>query len=430
MKVEKKELDKSQLEINVELSIEEFKPFIVKGTEAVAKDIKIEGFRPGKAPYEMIKQKIGEMTILEEAARLAINKTLDKVFKDYVDEQVVGQPKVDVTKLAPDNPMAYKVVVALIPEINLGEYKNLKIKQKKTVLKDEDVNKTLSELQEMRVQEKIVDRDIKDKDKTVVDIQMFLDKVPVEGGQSKDTAVIIGKNYIVPGFGKKLIGAKKGDIREFSLPYPKEHHMKNLAGKMVDFKVTIKEVYERVLPELDDKFALGFGLKKIDELKENIKKSMTTQRAQEEAQKAERTVLEELIKKSKIGDIPETLIESESRNMILELEQTVKQKGGKFDDYLQSIGKTQEQLQIDVMPEAVKRVKASLIIREIAIKEAVKVKPEEVEDHIKHMKEHYKDKKELWPRFETEDYKNYIINTLTSRKVADKLREWNIQVEK
>ncbi len=142
MNISKKDLGKSQIEITVELEAEEFKPYVLRGAQKVSEEVKIEGFRPGKAPYEILKNKIGEMTILEEAAHIAIDKTIDKIVKDNVSganlpaglrtgqagRQVVGQPQVNITRLAPDNPMEYKIIITLLPEIKLGKYKDLKIK--------------------------------------------------------------------------------------------------------------------------------------------------------------------------------------------------------------------------------------------------------------------------------------------------------------
>src|SRR3989338_5315839 len=129
MNITKKDLGKSQIEITVELTAEEFKPYVLRGAKKVSQEVKIQGFRPGKAPYEILKNKIGEMTILEEAAHLAIDKTVDKVIKENVVGQFVGQPQVNVTKLAPGNPMEYKMILTLLPEVKLGAYKDLKIKQ-------------------------------------------------------------------------------------------------------------------------------------------------------------------------------------------------------------------------------------------------------------------------------------------------------------
>ncbi len=426
MNVEKKPLEKSQIELNVELSVEEFKPFLEKGAARVSKDVKIEGFRPGKAPFDIVKRKVGEMTILEEAARLAVNDTLGTVIRDHVEGTPVGQPRVDITKLAPGNPVGYKVVLALLPEVTLGTYKDLGIRRKTVEVKDEEVDKMLGEFREMRVKEAVSLRPIKDGDKVLIDMQMFLDKVPVEGGQSADTAVIVGKDYIVPGFDKQLLGMAKGEIREFTLPYPKDFHMKNIAGKMVEFKVTVKDVFSRELPELNDEFAAGFGLKKMEELKDNLKKSLAKQKEQERDQAMEREMLDKIIDKSRFGDIPEMLVESESHNMIHELEHTVADQGGKFEDYLQSINKTRNQLTLDLLPEAVKRVKASLLIRELAIKEDIKVSDKEMEEQLEQLKKAYKDNPKMLEQSKSPEYRAYLRNALSSQKVVDKLKEWNV----
>ncbi|MFH0891586.1 MAG: trigger factor [Candidatus Falkowbacteria bacterium] len=423
MNVEKKELPKSQVELTVELSVDEFKPYIEQGAAKISREVKIDGFRPGNVPYEILKKKIGEMTILEEASRIAIDKTIDKVFKDHVKGQPVGSPKVDITKIAPGNPLVYKIVIAILPAVTLGEYKDLKVKQKKATVGTEETDRMMNEIREMRVKEVLVDREIKDGDKVLADINMFLDKVPVEGGQGKGAAVVIGKNYVVPGFDKKILGMKKGEVREFGLPYPKDYHMKNLAGKMIEFKVKVNEVYERVLPELNDELASGFGLKNMEELTTNIKKSLEEQKKREAEQSAEKEMLEKLVGKARFGDMPEVLIEHEARTMLSELEQTVTERGGKFEDYLSSLGKSKEQLTLEILPEAVKRVKTSLLVREVAEAEKIRVEAAEVEKNVEEMKKQYKD---LAGRFDTPEYRSYILNVLTSRKVIDKLREWNI----
>jgi trigger factor len=426
MKIEKKDLGKSQFELMVEMSAEELKPYIEQGAKQVAREVKIDGFRPGNVPYDILRQKIGDMTIWEEAANIAINKNLDKIFKDNLERQVVGQPKVEITKLAPDNPLGFKIVVAVLPEIKLGEYKDLKIKRKKIEVSDEEVEKIINDLREMRVKEVLVERAIADKDKVLVDIGMFLDKVPVEGGQGKDAAIIVGKDYVVPGFDKKLIGAKKDDVREFELPYPDNFHMKNLAGRLVDFRVKIKEVYVRELPELNDEFAAGFGLKKIEELKENVKKSVVEQKEKEAEQVLEKEILEKILEKTRVNDLPELLIEHESHNMVHELEHTITDQGGKFADYLASLNKTHDQLMLDLLPEAVRRVKTSLLIREIGAKEGVKVGEAEIDEHIKEMRKHYNDQADVLGKLDTEEYRDYVYNVFSSRKIIEKLVEWNV----
>ncbi len=427
MKVEKKELGKSQVELMVELSTSEFKPYIEQGAVKVSRDVKISGFRPGKVPYRVLKQKIGEMTILEEAARIAIDKTIDSVIKNHVTGQPVGQPQVSVIKLAPDNPMEYKVVLAMLPEVTLGDYKNVKIKKKKVEVKSEEAEKMIEQLKEMQVKEVIADREARDGDKVIVDIQMFLDNVPIERGQSKDLAVIIGKDYIVPGFDKQLIRARKNEVKSFSLPYPANFHQKNLAGKLVNFKVVIKEIYKRQLPVLDDQFAHKLGFRNLSELRNNTKTSLLAEKEQREEQKVEIEMIEKIADKTKFGDVPELLVNHEAEIMIAELENSIVNQGGKFDDYLASLKKTRDQLALDLLPEAVKRVKGALLIREIALRENIKVSEQEVEKKAEELTGRYKGYKKIKQRIKEPSYKRYLQNVLVNRKVVEKLKEWNVE---
>jgi trigger factor len=429
MNVIKKQLEKSQVELTVELSVDEMKPYIKLGAEKVSREVKIDGFRSGKVPYEILKSKIGEQTILEEAAHIAINKTIDKAINENMEQgQAIGQPQISITKLAPENPLEYKIVIAIIPEIKLGEYKDLKIKMDDDIsVQDEEAMKTVEYLRESGVKEIIADREAKDGDKVLVDIEIFLDKVPVEGGQGKGVAIIIGKDYIVPGFDKNLINAKKGEVKDFSLPYPADHHMANLAGKMVEHRVKINEVYARELPEMNDEFAVKFGLKSYEELKNNIKKNLEAEKKQKAEQKAEIEMLDKIVKNSKFGDIPEMLVNSESHTMLHELEHSVTHQGGKFEDYLGSIKKTKEQLMLDLLPDAVKRVKSALVIREIALAEKIEISEKEVEEKIEELLKQYKGYEKVAERVKEPSYKAYLENTLVNKKVIEKLREWNFE---
>lgn len=433
MNIQKKDLGKSQIELTVELPFDEFKPYIKQGAEKISREIKIEGFRPGKVPYEILKQKIGEMAILEEAARIAINKTLETAIKGNITGQSqrevspVGQPQINITKLAPDNPMEYKAILAILPEIKLGDYKNAKVSREKTEVADEEVEKMINDLRETQVKEIIADREIKNGDKAVVDIEIFLDKVPVEGGQGKGTGVIIGKGYIVPGFGKKLIGGRKGEVREFSLPYPEDHHQRNLAGKLVEFRVKIKEIYERQLPEINKEFAKSFGSNSVDGLKENIRKGLAAEKQSKAGQKAEIEMLDKIIEKTKFGDMPEILIRNEAENMIAELEAAVANQGGKFEDYLSHLNKTRDQLALDLLPNAVKRVKTSLLIREIALAEKISAEDAEIDKEIEHILNHYKDSKGIEEKVKSPAHREYLRNLIGGRKVIDKLKEWNME---
>jgi trigger factor len=421
-----KDLEKSQRELTVELSVEEFTPYIQKGAEALSAKVKIEGFRPGKVPLEVLKTKIGEMSILEEAANIAIRKTIDEVIeKQTMDRQAIGQPQVNITKLAPNNPLEYKVIISLLPTIALGKYKDLNLKAEEAKIEDKELDKALTELREMRAQEVIVDRGVGEGDKVTVDIQMFLDKVPLEDGQHQDLAILMGKNYFVPGFDQKLLGAKAEEVRKFELPYPADHHQKNLAGKMVDFEVKVKAVYERKLPELNDALAAFFKLKDLEELKINLKESLLHDRKHQVDLKNEVAMLDKIMDDTKFGDLPEALVDSELKNMMVELEENVGRQGGKFEDYLQHLQKDRNALMLELAPNAVKRVKSALVLRELASVE--KIAPTEAQIHAKidELKKQYAGNKDILKMLEEPGYHGYLHNILTNEQVIARLKDWN-----
>lgn len=427
MNIQKKDLGNSQIELTVEFSVEEFKPHILRGAEQVSMHVKIEGFRPGKVPYEILKNKIGEMTILEEAARIAIDKTIDKVISENVSGQIVGQPRINVSKLAPDNPMEYKILLAMLPEIKIGDYKNLNIIQDAIEVKDAEVEDLIAELREMRANEIISEAEIKHGDRVIADIEIFLDKIPVEGGHGKSAGLIMGKNYVIPGFDKKIIGAKKNQVREFSLPYPDDYRDKNLAGKIAEFKVSVKEVYNRILPEVSDDFAKGFGLKNPDELRDSIKKSLLSEKEREQKQKSQSEMTDKIISRTKFGDIPEMLVKHEAEVMMSELEYNVKNQGAKFEDYLAHLKKTRDQITLELMPDAVKRVKVSLVMREISGLEKIFASREEVDAAIDEILNKYKDNKNTEDKIKSREFHDYTANNLTGKKVMEKLLEWNVR---
>lgn len=426
MQVNKKDLDKSQVELSIEVVWEELAPFLEKGANNVSAQVKIEGFRPGKVPYEVLKQKIGEMTILEEAANLFINKNLGGILeKNMVGQNPVGQPRIEITKLAPENPMELKMIVAFLPTIALGKYKDLNIKVDKISLEKGELEKAMKDLAEMRAQETIVEEAAQDGDKLIVDIDMFLDKVPVEGGQSKDLAILLGREYFVPGFDKKLEGAKKGDERSFQLPYPENHHQTNLAGKMVDFSVKIKEVYRREIPKLDDEFAAVFQFKNIKDLEKVLEDNIIHEKEHELEHKQEAQMLDLIIEDTKFGDLPEVLLENETRHMMSELEHSLEHQGLKLSDYLIHLKKTQEQFMLDLTPSAVKRVKSALILREIAVVEKVLTSEAELDKKIAEMKEANKGNEQAQETFKQPSYRSYLENALTNEKIMKQLKEWN-----
>jgi trigger factor len=428
MNVKKNDLGKGEIELIVEVEWKELSSFINRAAESISKEIKLEGFRPGKVPLEILKQKGYEMDILEEAARMLIGKQAYEAIKENIDEEkAIGQPEIGINKLAPDNPLEYKIKILVLPDVEIGNYKDLGLKKEEVNIKEEELNKALKDLADMRAQEKVSIEPIKDEDKVIASVNLFLGDVPVEDGQNPEVTILMGKDYFVEGFDKNLMGLKKGDEKDFNIKYPSNHWNKNLAGKLVSFKVKVKEIYKREKPEINDELAKTFRFNNLGQLKENLKKSIEEQKKKEIDQKTEGELLNKIIEGSKFGEIADGLIENESGMMIKELEQSVVSQGAKFEDYLKSIGKNEDQLKLDMMPNAVKRVKSALILKEIAKKEKIEISSEEINKEIEALKKQYGDNPDAVKNISTESYKAYLANFLLNQKILSSLKEWNIK---
>ena len=198
-----------------------------------------------------------------------------------------------------------------------------------------------------------------------------------------------------------------------------------MAGKLVEFVVKVKDVYERIIPELNDEFASFFHLKNLAELKKNLEESLLHEKKHNLDLKNESEMITKIIDKTKFGELPEEIINSEAKNMLAELEQSVIRQGGKFEDYLKHLKKTKDELMLEIIPNALKRVKSALLIREIAVIEKITAHEHEIEEKIAALKKQYKDNKDVLKMVEEKGYRSYLNNILTNEKVIAKLKEWN-----
>lgn len=422
MKTEVKKIERGQAELTVELTVEEYQPFLEQAAKKISENLKIPGFRPGKAGFGIVKQKVGEAEIWQEALEPAVQKTFIKA----LDEQkliTVGSPNIDVVKLAPENPVIYKATVSLLPEVELGDYSKIEIKSKPVEVKNEEVKKALTNLQKMRAKESLVDRAAKKGDKIDFDFETFMDKVPIENGKNEKFQLVIGEGNFIPGFEDNLVGLKKDDAKEFDLEFPKNYHQKNLAGRLADFKVKINAVYQMELPELNDEFAKNLGpFKSIKDLEDKIKENISQDAKLKEDHRLEEEMLDKLIEQSKFSDIPDILVDSEAKKMIHELEHNLADQGLDFNDYLNHIKKTREELLLDFTPQAIKRIKSALIIRQVGEQEKIKPTEKDIDIEVEKSKAMYKNNPEIEKQLNDLAYRGYLRNILSSQKVIDHLK--------
>lgn len=427
MKIDKKQLPKSLTELTIEITTEEFEPYLKEAAKKISSEHKFEGFRPGNAPYNIVKQRVGEGTIYETALEQGARKILAEICeKEEINP--VGHPKFDILKLVPGNPVSFKVTIPILPKITeLADYEKIEVKKKEINVKEEEVEKVINDLQKMQQEEKETDRPAGKEDKVIIDMSILVDNVPIEGGDAKDYGVYLSEDHYILGFNEKLIGIKIGETREFKLKFPKEHYQKNFAGKEADFKVICKNIFELIPPKIDDNFAEKMGQKTVKDLKELIRKNIQTEAETKENQRQEIEMLNKIVEKSKFEDIPEVLLNNETERMIAELQNGITRQGIPFEEYLKNIKKTIPQLKLDFAPQAVQRVKVSLVIREVAQKENIKADDKEVAEEIEKEMNFAKHDVEKQKQIRMTEYEDYVRAILTNRKVIELLKSKTIK---
>jgi trigger factor len=422
--VQLENLPKNALKIRVSVPHDEVMPFLEEAAARLSEETSIPGFRPGKAGFEVVKARVGEMKIYEEALERIVRKTfVEAVMANKV--ETVGSPKIDVEKLAPGNDIVYTAEVALMPKVTkLADWHNLSVSKKTAEANDQDVDLALKDLQRMQTKEVRAESGavVTDKDKAVVSMVLKKEGVPVEGGSSPNHAVYMSESYYVPGFKEKLVGMKEGEKKSFTLTFPSEHTSKMLSGAAVEFEVTLNEIHHLEHPTLDDAFAASLGQKDMAALRELLKQNIGGEKEQEEKGRQEREILETLAKESRFDDIPDLLLNEEINKMLHELERGASEQGMEFDTYLKSIKKTVAELKLEFTPQALLRIKVALILREIVKMEGIALEAKEVDEALDKIAERYEDK-EARDRIYASEYRDYVEYTLKNRKAIEKLRE-------
>ncbi len=417
--MEIKKLPKSQIEILLAVPAPELEKFLDMAAEELSKEIKIDGFRPGKAPRNIVEQKLGSEKVLAHGAEKAVRKSyVDSITKNKI--EAIGEPKITITKIAPGNDLEFKVVVSVMPEITLGNHrkdvKNIK-KEKRVGVSEKDVDSELNNLARSRAKLITVNRPARVGDRVEIDFEAQIEGKTIEGGVSKNHPLTIGENYFIPGFEDKLIGMKEGEEKTFELPFPSDYHKKELAGKPATFKVRISLVQQKELPKIDDEFAKNLGkFENLEKLKANLKEGMEAEKEKKNQEKWRTEAIEEIVKSSQM-EIPDILVNGELDKMMVEFEQNIAQMGMAMETYLSNLKKSKEDLQKDWQEPAAKRVKAALVLREIAEAESITVESQEIEEEMNKVIAYYKNMGSLEKNIDMERLYNYTKGVLLNEKV-------------
>lgn len=421
MSHELKKISQSEVELTITVAPADYQKEMDKAAERLSERAAIKGFRPGKAPYDIVKSQVGEIKILEEALEEIIQGSFYAAVKEEKLE-TVGMPLVTMEKMAPGNDIVYKAKVALFPKIKLADLSKIKVNEKKVEVTQKQIEDMIESLKKMQIKETVKDGAAAKTDKAVIDMDMFIDKVAVEGGQSKDHQIYLSEEHYIPGLADQIIGLKKDEEKEFMLPFPKEHYQKHLAGKNVDFKVKIKDVFALEYPEVNDDFAKKLGLESLAKLQELLKTNLSKEAEMKEDQRIEMDILEQLLTKSEYEEIPEVLVKSEKQKMFHELKHDLEHRGISMEDYLKNIKKTEEQISNDFAEQAVKRVKALLATRQIALDNNIAAAKEDVDKEIDLIRKTYADDPKVEENLKRADVLSTIATMIQNRKTIEFLK--------
>ncbi|MCX6785652.1 MAG: trigger factor [Candidatus Komeilibacteria bacterium] len=422
MQLTTKEIKPSELELTIEVSPAEYQTMLEKAATRLSQTSKIEGFRPGKASYEIVKQRFGEMAIYQEG--------LDNIISHFYYQAVtqeklntIAQPKIEIEKLAPGNPIVFKAVVALMPQVKLGNYKNVKIEKKEIKVEDGEVGKVIADIAKMQAKETLANRPAKLGDRVEVNFEVSLDKVVIEGGSGQKYPLVLGENTMIPGFEERFVGLTKDEEKTFQLKFPEQYQNKMVAGKMCDFKVKLLAIYQRELPELTDNWAKGLGATGVEDLKSKIHNNLLEEQKFHEEQRQEIEMLNKIVAATEFSEIPDVLIDSEAHRMVHEFEHSITEQGIGFTDYLQSLKKTEAELMADFKPKALERVKTSLVIKEIADSDKIEVKAEALQAETEKILGQVKGNREAEDNIKSEGYQHYLTTVLRNRQVIEMLKK-------
>ena len=412
MSVQVEKLEKNMAKLTIEVPAAEFEAAIQEAYLKNKKRISLPGFRKGKVPRMMIEKMYGEGFFYEDAANAVIPKAYEKAAMES-EIEIVSRPEINVEQIGKGKDFIFTATVAVKPEVTLGQYKGLEYDEKPVEVTDEDLEQELKKVQEQNARTITVeDRAIANGDIAVIDFTGSVDGEEFEGGKGEDYELVIGSHSFIDTFEDQLIGKNTGDEVEVNVTFPEDYQVADLAGKPALFKVVIKAIKTKEVPELDDEFAsdvsdfdtldeykivffksslYSSNVSKsdtLDEYKEDLKKTILEKKEKAAKTAKENALVDKVIENAQM-DIPEPMIELEVRQMADEFAQRMQMQGLSMEQYMQYTGLTSEKLLEEMKPNAEKKIKTRLVLEAVVDAEKIEVSAEELEAEYKKLADMY-----------------------------------------
>ena len=416
VKVENTE-NKNEVKLTFNIEAEKFEAAMKKVYAKTAKYFNIPGFRKGKAPMQLVERQYGSAIFYEDAFNELVPEIYDEAIRENKVE-AVSKPEIDIVQMEKGKELIFTAVVETKPEVELGKYKGIEIKKIEYTTSDKDIEHELGHMAERNARlVTIEDRPVEKGDITTIDFDGSIDGVQFDGGKAENHELEIGSNTFIPGFEDQIIGMKLEEERDIKVKFPEDYFSKDLAGRDAVFKVKLHEIKKKELPKIDDEFAKDVSeFDTLEELKNSIKEKLDTENAEKEKYETEEEAIKTVCDNTKL-DIPNGMIEMEIDNMVRDMETRLSYQGLNLQQYLQIMGKTEEDIRANFKEQAEKSVKSRLVLEAIVKAEKIEATPDEVTDKVKEMAKQYGRKEE--ELLENAQLKDYISESLKTEKAID-----------
>ena len=423
MSVQVENLEKNMAKLTIEVSADDLEKALQAAYLKEKNKISVPGFRKGKVPRAMIEKMYGPEIFYDDAA----NRLIPDAYAEAADEsklEIASQPKIDVVQLEKGKPFIFTAEVAVKPEVTLGEYKGLEVEKTDTAVTDEEVDAQVEKERDSNARTITVeDRPVQKGDQTISDFEGFVDGVAFEGGKGEDYPLTIGSDAFIPGFEDQLIGAEKGAEVEVKVQFPAEYHAEDLAGKPAVFKVTVKEIKAKELPALDDDFAQDVSeFNTLEEYKADVRKKLEEKKEAAAKEAKEEAAIAKAVENAQM-DIPEAMIDTQTRQMMDEFASRLQQQGLALQQYYQFTGMDNDKLAEQMKPNALKRIQTRLVLEAVVKAEDIKATEEEYKAEVEKMAKMYQMETEKLEQLIGEAEAETMKEDIAVQKAADLIRD-------
>ena len=410
-------LEKSMVALTVEVGAADFEAAVEKAYKKQRGQIRVPGFRPGKAHRKMIEAMFGAQVFYEEAVNIALPDAYEEAVKEQ-DLQVVGYPQVELLDVGKEG-FSFKATVAVFPEMTLGQYKGLEAPRAEAKVTDEDVDARLKEMAERNSRMVSVDRAVEKGDIANINFEGFLDGEPFDGGKGEDHDLEIGSGSFVPGFEDQLIGMKAEEERDINITFPEDYHA-DLAGKAVVFHVKVNAVKVKEVPAIDDEFAKDVSeFDTLDELKADVRGKITAER-EEAAGRAFEDILMGKVADGLTGEIPDAMVEAQAQRFVDNFRMQIQSQGLPFDKYLEMTNMDVDSLLEQAKEPAARQVKMDLAVGAIIKAEGLEATDEDVDAEYEKMAKQYgMEAEEIKKYMDAEVIREQVLRDKAIRVVVD-----------